>query len=96
MCGIAGLIGNGRINLDRGTVAKMLSEIEHRGPDALGIWSSDSAVLGGARFSIVDLNAGPQPILNESKSLVLVCNGEIFNNLELREDLLSGIRRAYR
>lgn len=87
MCGIIGIVGRGTVRADRDIAARMLASIEHRGPDSTGIWNADGAVFGGARLSIIDHSAGPQPILNEDGTLVLVCNGEIFNHVELREDL---------
>src|SRR5262249_2118658 len=57
------------------------------GPDQFGIYLDDRVVLGNARLSIVDLHSGQQPIANEDGTLWIVFNGEIFNHLELREEL---------
>lgn len=65
----------------------MLSSIRHRGPDSTGRWVGDKVCLGSNRLAIVGLVNGNQPIFNEDRSLLLVCNGEIFNYVELREDL---------
>lgn len=61
----------------------------HRGPDELGLFLDDRVGLAHARLSIIDLASGQQPLGNEDGSLWVVFNGEIFNYLELREQLLS-------
>ena len=91
MCGIVGIIG---IDSD-GRVQEMLNLLEHRGPDARGIWKSDKNLsLGHVRLSINDLSeAGNQPMFSEDGNIVLVANGEIYNYLELRKELeLKGIK----
>jgi len=91
MCGIAGIIG---IDSDK-RVQEMLNLLEHRGPDARGIWKSDRNLsLGHVRLSINDLSeAGNQPMFSEDGNIVLVANGEIYNYLELRKELeLKGIK----
>lgn len=65
----------------------MLNLIRHRGPDGRGIYLDDQILLGHVRLSIIDLRTGHQPIPNEDRSIWLVCNGEIFNYVELREEL---------
>ncbi len=85
MCGFVGFTNN--IN-DNGTVLeKMMDRIVHRGPDSSGKFVDDNMALGFRRLSIIDLEDGSQPMFNEDKSLVLVFNGEIYNHLELREEL---------
>ncbi len=59
----------------------------HRGPDDEGFWSDEKIALGQRRLSIIDLECGRQPMSNEDGSLVLVCNGEIYNSPSLREEL---------
>jgi len=66
----------------------MVSAIQHRGPDAFGIYVDDQAGLGHARLSIVDVAGGDQPMTNEDGRLWVVFNGEIYNHVELRERLL--------
>jgi len=91
MCGIVGIIG---IDSDK-RVQEMLNLLEHRGPDARGIWKSDKNLsLGHVRLSINDLSeAGNQPMFSEDGNIVLVANGEIYNYLELRKELeLKGIK----
>jgi asparagine synthase (glutamine-hydrolysing) len=66
----------------------MADVIRHRGPDSAGKFETPYGGLGFRRLSIIDLESGDQPILNEDSSLALICNGEIFNFKELRSNLL--------
>jgi asparagine synthase (glutamine-hydrolysing) len=59
----------------------------HRGPDAEGFFLEGDAGFAFRRLSIIDLETGDQPLFNEDRSLVLLCNGEIFNHLDLRDRL---------
>ena len=68
-------------------VSEMNAEMLYRGPDAQVVWSNDKVVFGHNRLSIIGLDNGSQPIFNNDKSLILVCNGEIYNYLELKADL---------
>jgi len=90
MCGIAGFFN---FNLDTkdkaNTLRRMLTRIKHRGPDESGIYVSKSAGLGSVRLSIIDLATGTMPLPNANNSLWIVFNGEIFNHIELREELLA-------
>jgi asparagine synthase (glutamine-hydrolysing) len=86
MCGIAGIINGG----DEHLLARMSEAIDHRGPDDAGLeWFADSSSgLAHRRLSIIDLSpAGHQPMCNETGDLWIVFNGEIYNYLELREEL---------
>ena len=87
MCGICGIVDfsqQPRIE----TVEAMNLSLAHRGPDAGAICSFDSCVLGHRRLSILDLSeAANQPMLSIDGKVALVFNGEIYNFLELREDL---------
>ncbi len=65
----------------------MLGALEHRGPDGEGVHHDEDATLGHRRLSIIDLAGGRQPLYNADRSLVLVCNGEIYNYRELRQRL---------
>lgn len=90
MCGIAGCLdlrGAGRI--DRSAVAAMTEALVHRGPDSSGFHFGPNVALGIRRLKIIDLETGDQPITNEDGTVVLVCNGEIFNYVELRADLVA-------
>ena len=89
MCGIAGFLSKVNTEYDREDILEnMLRCIEYRGPDEQGEFLDDDIAMGMRRLSIIDLDTGHQPIFNEDKSLVLVCNGEIYNFRELREDLI--------
>jgi asparagine synthase (glutamine-hydrolysing) len=89
MCGIAGIFdfSKGR-QIDRNTLRMMINIIRHRGPDGTGIKVFKNVGLAHARLSIIDLETGNQPIHNETQSIWTVFNGEIFNYLELREELI--------
>jgi asparagine synthase (glutamine-hydrolysing) len=68
---------------------RMIGIVRHRGPDGWGIHSNDGIGLANARLSIIDLSRGQQPMHNEDRTLWITFNGEIFNYLELRRELLS-------
>ncbi|MBT1695438.1 asparagine synthase (glutamine-hydrolyzing) [Fulvivirgaceae bacterium PWU4] len=89
MCGICGFIRfNGAVTeADRAIIGKMNSKLIHRGPDAQDTVLFDRVALGFSRLSIIGLENGMQPIRNEDGTVVLICNGEIFNYIELREQL---------
>jgi asparagine synthase (glutamine-hydrolysing) len=65
----------------------MLAALIHRGPDDFGEFTSDEIWLGFRRLSIIDLASGNQPNFNEDETITSICNGEIYNYKELREDL---------
>jgi asparagine synthase (glutamine-hydrolysing) len=90
MCGIAGFI-DAEIGQHRAEqlVDSMCQVIRHRGPDDQGTWVGDGAALGARRLSIIDVSGGNQPIFNEDQSILIVFNGEIYNYLELRDELLA-------
>lgn len=83
MCGIAGCIGS----KDLVTVNLMLDALPHRGPNDRGLHIHGDSVFGHTRLSIVDVAAGHQPILADGGKAGIICNGEIYNFLELREKL---------
>jgi asparagine synthase (glutamine-hydrolysing) len=85
MCGIAGFVG---LDIDnpRKTLQKMMNALKHRGPDDSGIWNSENTWLGHQRLSIIDLQFGHQPMASDP-GVVVVFNGEIYNYIELREQL---------
>jgi asparagine synthase (glutamine-hydrolysing) len=85
MCGIAGLVTNGRF--DETVLRRIVAPLEHRGPDGEGLWSDPSAGvgLGHRRLAIIDLSpAGDQPMVSADGRLVLTFNGEIYNHPALR------------
>ena len=71
----------------------MCDAMEHRGPDSRGRFEADGVELGVQRLAVIDLESGDQPISNEDESVVVVCNGEIYNFRELREEL---VRQGHR
>lgn len=89
MCGICGFVKFDKRLSDKDTVIveRMNRKLLHRGPDAQDTMLFDNVALGFSRLSIIGLSNGMQPICNEDESIVLVCNGEIFNYIELREEL---------
>ncbi|MBH11183.1 MAG: asparagine synthase (glutamine-hydrolyzing) [Candidatus Marinimicrobia bacterium] len=88
MCGIAGIIKQGaRKDELRDQIQKILKTIKHRGPDDQGEYIDTNLAIGMTRLSIIDIENGKQPISNSDNSVVLVCNGEIYNYRELKEAL---------
>lgn len=73
---------------DSNIIRKMNEKLAHRGPDAQATFMYENLAFGFTRLSIIGLNNGMQPISNEDNSLVVICNGEIFNYVELRNDLI--------
>jgi asparagine synthase (glutamine-hydrolysing) len=89
MCGIAGIVNRDRARpADPAVVRAMMNAIAHRGPDDEGTYFDATVGFGFKRLSIIDLSTGHQPIANEDKTLWIIFNGEIYNYLELRRDLL--------
>lgn len=87
MCGIAGLIGRTEGDAER-RVDAALRSLAHRGPDGQAFISSGPCVLGQTRLAIIDLSpAGQEPFENESGSMWLTFNGEIYNFEQLRSEL---------
>ena len=87
MCGLCGFTGE---IIDRDAVIRNMAEkITHRGPDSSGFYSDEDISMGFRRLSIIDLDAGNQPIVNEDGNLVLMFNGEIYNYQQLREILIA-------
>ena len=85
MCGITGFVSD--IKNKRKILKSMCARIKHRGPDAEGLYTDKSVALGHRRLSIIDLKAGSQPMFNEDESMVIVFNGEIYNYIELTDEL---------
>ena len=89
MCGICGITGSVLASsARRDIVARMMRRLAHRGPDGEGLFESPSATLGHRRLSIIDIEHGAQPMQSEDGRYVLVFNGEIYNYLELRQQLI--------
>lgn len=89
MCGISGFVKIKPSPGSREDLLRMMYRIRHRGPDGHGIHSDDMAFLGHRRLSIIDVAGGHQPMFNESGSLWITYNGEIFNHAQLRPYLES-------
>ena len=88
MCGITGLITKNPLkSSDIEILNNMNSTLYHRGPDSMGFYRDTNIALAMRRLKIIDLTGGDQPISNEDESLILIANGEIYNYIELREEL---------
>lgn len=88
MCGISTLYRFTEITEDdKQKLVAMNHEMHYRGPDGEGYWNDDTCAMAHTRLSIIGLDNGQQPLFNADKSLVLVCNGEIYNYKELRSQL---------
>lgn len=88
MCGIAGFFNFDNRPADRSVLEKMIRTITYRGPDGTGSHISGRVALAHNRLSIIDLEGGHQPMTCNDGPLWITFNGEIFNYLELREELL--------
>lgn len=93
MCGIYGFIHLDGSPADPALMERMGNVTRHRGPDDHGWHADGNCVIGMRRLSIIDLAGGHQPLTNEDESLWLVCNGEIYNFRELREELTAAGHR---
>lgn len=91
MCGFGGYFGP--IRDGRALLGGMTAAIAHRGPDEQGIFTAPEAGLGHVRLSIVGLGDGQQPMSDASGELTIAFNGEIFNYVELRDELRAKGRR---
>ena len=95
MCGIFGWIIDAKRALDEPTLLRLTDQLYHRGPDGSGHWLGKTADerfqigLGHRRLSIIDLAGGRQPMWSTDGSVVVTFNGEIYNYIELREELVS-------
>ena len=87
MCGIVGQARGGEDAVDPALIRHMCARIVHRGPDDEGIYAAGRVGLGMRRLSIIDVSGGQQPIFNETRQVVTVCNGEIYNFQSLRLEL---------
>lgn len=90
MCGIAGIWGQA----EEATVRQMMDRLAHRGPDAQGMYTNASGVLGHRRLAIMDPEGGNQPIQDETLTSALIANGEIYNDAQIRDFL--GKRHRFR
>jgi len=89
MCGICGILYfSPDRQVEKGILSRMTSRLVHRGPDEEGFYLNGNLGLGIRRLSIIDLETGSQPIYNEDKTKVIVYNGEVYNFVELRQELI--------
>jgi asparagine synthase (glutamine-hydrolysing) len=87
MCGICGVVGIESREAGEAAARRMMAAMVHRGPDEEGILLAPPVAAGMRRLSIIDLPGGSQPVWNETGTLAVVYNGEIYNFGLLREDL---------
>ena len=91
MCGISGAWNRSGIKINKQEFVKFHNTLDHRGPDATGLHNSfdNSLYLGSKRLSILDpSNVSNQPQFSEDKRYCVVFNGEIYNFLEIKEELI--------
>ena len=93
MCGIAGFVSLTGNPPDPERLLRMVATLRHRGPDDHGGFTDGPAALGAARLSIIDVAGGHQPISIDGGAITVAQNGEIYNYLELRDDLHRAGRR---
>ena len=90
MCGITGIFSrSGAGGISESLVQRMADTLTHRGPDEASCFTNEFIGFGFRRLSIMDLEHGHQPFFTDDKSVVLVCNGEIYNFKELRSELIA-------
>jgi asparagine synthase (glutamine-hydrolysing) len=88
MCGIAGIVaGRGAAPPDEATLRRMLGTLVHRGPDDEGVHLDGPAAIGTRRLSILDVEGGHQPLANADGTVWVALNGEVYNYVELGEEL---------
>ena len=90
MCGICGIVTlEPGMPVERDDLLTMRDRMVHRGPDDSGVFIEQNVGLGHRRLSIIDLSTGHQPMTNEDGTVVIVYNGELYNYLGLRDELLA-------
>ncbi|MBV6443701.1 MAG: asparagine synthase (glutamine-hydrolyzing) [Haliscomenobacteraceae bacterium CHB4] len=90
MCGISGIIHLDRSPVPESQIWDMIKAMKHRGPNDNGTFFEDGIGFGFVRLSIIDLSpAGHQPMFSHDERYVIIFNGEIFNYVELREELIA-------
>jgi asparagine synthase (glutamine-hydrolysing) len=93
MCGIAGILHLNGAPVGSDELCRMRDAMSHRGPDGAGLHIDGALGLAHRRLSIIDLDSGAQPLGNEDDSVLVVFNGEIYNYIELRQQLLGAGHR---
>ena len=87
MCAITGIIKFDNSTDPRRVIKDMTDAVAHRGPDDSGFFMDEHVVFGHRRLSVIDIDGGKQPMYNETRDVVVILNGEIYNYRELRADL---------
>jgi asparagine synthase (glutamine-hydrolysing) len=87
VCGIAGILRRQPVGVSPDVLLRMAGTMRHRGPDGYGLYAGPRAGLAHTRLSIIDIAGGAQPLGNEDGRYLIVYNGEVYNYIELREDL---------
>jgi asparagine synthase (glutamine-hydrolysing) len=87
MCGICGVIGIESRDVSEAATRRMMAAMIHRGPDEEGILLAPPVAAGMRRLSIIDLSGGSQPVWNETETIAVLFNGEIYNFAALRKEL---------
>ena len=88
MCGISGIINFDNASVKEEDIKKMMLKMEHRGPDDKGIYLNNNIGFGFVRLSILDLSpAGHQPMFSHDERYIIIFNGEVYNYIEIREEL---------
>jgi asparagine synthase (glutamine-hydrolysing) len=87
VCGISGFLSLADQRADPDIVRRMTAKLRHRGPDDEGFYVAGPVALGHRRLRIIDLETGQQPIANETATVQVVLNGEIYNFAEIRTRL---------
>lgn len=89
MCGIAGIVHFDGAPVDAALLTRMIGVLRHRGPDGAGVLARDGAGLAHARLSVIDVEGGAQPMGDEEGAAWITFNGEIYNHVELRAELVA-------
>ena len=90
MCGICGIINFNDRPAEENKLLTMMQEMKHRGPDDEGTYIDDNIGFGFVRLSIIDLSVkGHQPMIDASGRYIIILNGEIYNYIELKQELVS-------
>ena len=93
MCGLSGFVSLAQQRAEPGLVRRMTATLQHRGPDEEGYYVDGPVALGHRRLRIIDLATGQQPVTNETGTIRVILNGEIYNFRSLTETLK---RRGHR
>jgi len=90
MCGIAGIVRFDAAPVERATLQRMAAALAHRGPDGEGLHMAGSVGLAHRRLAIIDPAGGHQPLIDRESGLAITYNGEVYNYLEIRQELAEG------